>query len=202
MSGNSNSVTGGDGSFVITGGSVVGTTGLIMPCPVDAETNSLAGVVVSNLTAGAKIEVSGLPSTYGTDDIYADANGTILLWLPMNDLNNKEDAYTFTAGGSKWKVRIESVGFSFGTAVVPESVSIVSLSLSASGAKLKVTSDNPAWLKLNASSLRVMAASTPNMDESNAVIITPEITQNEDGSAELDISGSRSSAVFYKVIVK
>jgi hypothetical protein len=213
MSGNSNSSTGGDGSLVITGGSVVGRTLNVKPLPVDASALGLTGVLVSNLAANAKIDVAGLPQSYGVNDIYADGDGTICLWLPANDADDESDVYTFTAGGSTWKARFTETGFCAGTAVTPETtdaasqspsgasprMNIASLSLSGSGPHLTVVSDDPAWLKQNVSSLRIRASATPAMNEANSVLLVPDVTLNDDGSATVSVPLETSGANFFKV---
>ena len=200
MSGNSNSPTGGDGSLVITGGSVVGRTGNVKPLPVNAESLWLSGVLVSNLAAHAKIDVTGLPATFGVNDIYADADGTICLWLPPNDKDDERDAYTFTAGGSTWRVRFTETGFCAGTVVTPEEMAIVSLSISGAGPRLTIVADNPAWVRQNASSLRIRASATPSMTEKNSVLLVPDVEINDDGSAILSVpQDDLSGAMFFKV---
>jgi hypothetical protein len=199
MSGNSNSTTGGDGSLVITGGSVVGRTFSVKPLPVNAAALGLSGVLVSNLAANAKIDVAGLPESYGVNDIYADEYGTICLWLPANDKNDESDFYNFTAGGSTWTVRFTETGFCAGTAVAPETMSIASLSLSVEGPRLTIVSDSPAWLRQNASLLRIRASATPMMDEENSMLMVPDVTLNGDGSATVSISRDMHDAKFFKV---
>jgi hypothetical protein len=199
MSGNSNSTTGGDGSLVITGGSVLGRTHSVKPLPVDTAALGLTGVLVSNLAANAKVEVARLPKGYGVNDIYADGNGTICLWLPPNDADDKSDVYRFTAGGSTWTVRFTETGFCAGTAVTPETMSIASLSVSIAGPRLTIVSDNPAWLRQNAASLRIRAASTPAMDEANSVLLVPDVTLNGDGSATVSVPLEMSGSGFFRV---
>ena len=214
MSGNSNSTTGGDGTLVITGGSVVGRTLNVKPLPVDAAALGLTGVLVSNLAANAKIDVGGLPQSYGVNDIYADGDGTICLWLPANAADDESDIYKFTAGGSTWTVRFTETGFCAGTAVTPETTSngsqspsgasprlaISSLSLLGTGPHLTIVSDDPAWLKQNASSLRIRAAATPAMDKTNSVLLVPDVTLNGDGSVTVSAPlDDASGAKFFKV---
>ena len=72
---------------VITGGSVLGKRRNVKPRPVDADGTELYAVVVSNLTAGALVNVTcpGMPEAYSKDNIFADDAGCICLWLaPTN----------------------------------------------------------------------------------------------------------------------
>jgi hypothetical protein len=78
-------------------------------------------------------------------------------------------------------------------------LSIASLSLSGTGPRLTVVSDNSAWLKQNASSLRIRAAATPAMDDTNSVLLVPDVTLNGDGSATISVSQPLSGVNFFKV---
>ncbi len=202
MSRNGNSPTGADGSLVITGGSVVGRTGKIMPCPVDAEGKRLAGVVVSNLTAKAEAPATGLPAGYGASDIFADEDGTVCLWLPaVHTAAYPDEAYNFTVGGKTFKVRIVEgqTGFSVGSLVEPTELAVTSLMLSASGLKMVVKTDDADWLELNAKSLKVLASSTPAMQDGEVEELTPEVEINGDGTATLTFELDGTGARFFKV---
>ena len=188
MSANANQIAGGDTALTITGGSVVGENGVVIPCPVNGDGVTLAGIVVSNLEAGAEITVAGLPSYYGVNDIVADENGVICLWLPANDKDDETDCYTFTAGGSTWKVRIEKTGFFRGIAVVPEKLRIGAFNVSRSGLRFTVSADDAQWLHLNAASLRIRVASSPAMTEENSKLLVPEVVENGDGTVTLEVA--------------
>ncbi len=96
-SGNASAVTGYDTSLVIGGGSLIGTTGSVIPRPVDADGTQLYAVVLTNLTpfAAVAFEPIGLPAGYGTDAIYADGEGRASLWLPPTT-----DGCAYRANGS------------------------------------------------------------------------------------------------------
>ena len=71
---------GAGGSTAITGGSILARGGAVEPSP----SNGVARVwpvAVSNLTAGAAIELPWLPADYGTNDLVA-VGGEICVWLP------------------------------------------------------------------------------------------------------------------------
>ena len=159
MSANANQIAGGDTALTITGGSVVGENGVVR-----------------------------LPSYYGVNDIVADENGVICLWLPANDKDDETDCYTFTAGGSTWKVRIEKTGFFRGIAVVPEKLRIGAFNVSRSGLRFTVSADDAQWLHLNAASLRIRVASSPAMTEENSKLLVPEVVENGDGTVTLEVA--------------
>ena len=54
------------------------------------ETEQVHCVTVTNLTPNAALELEGLPDYYGISEIYADADGSVSLWLANGD-------YIFTA---------------------------------------------------------------------------------------------------------
>ncbi len=55
-------------------------------------------VTVTNLTPNAAITVTGL-GAYGVNDLFADDNGKLYLWLP-------NDNYDFTAGGTEYEATV------------------------------------------------------------------------------------------------
>ncbi len=197
-SGNAKSPSGASGAFVVTGGSVVALNGAVEPSPVDADGNSLCGVVVSNLEANAKVAVSGLPDGYGADAIFADGSGTISLWLPGSD---DGVAYTFTAGSSTWTATVgtSDAGMLSGRTVVPEDLAVSTLSLAGSSLSLTVSSDNADWLRLNAGSLRGRAfTSLGNGAES--LVLKPEATVNAGGTATISATLPEGKpSMFFKV---
>ena len=80
----------GFGEVRFTGGSISTTTSLVSPAPGDNGGDAVWPVTVKGLKARSKMYVDGLPSYYGTKDIYSDEAGEITLWLPNGD-------YDFTA---------------------------------------------------------------------------------------------------------
>ena len=94
---------GGDktGEFVVTGGSVLlANSGL---CRDGYPKNSVGGTqvygaMILGLEADAAVELEGLAG-YGTNDIFADANGCVSLYLPA-------DKYSFTANGKVRNVTV------------------------------------------------------------------------------------------------
>ncbi|MBQ5530958.1 MAG: hypothetical protein IIT98_03020, partial [Kiritimatiellae bacterium] len=71
-------------TVVITGGSVKTTDAGAATVAVNASDAALSCVEVPGLSPGAAVAFDGLPEDYGTDCIYADADGKVWLWLPEN----------------------------------------------------------------------------------------------------------------------
>ena len=72
------------GPNTFTGGSVFLASGSILLAPSNG-TARVWCVTNGGFVANARAVVSGLPTTYGTTDLYADAGGKIYLWLPAGD---------------------------------------------------------------------------------------------------------------------
>ena len=85
--------TRGGGAFRITGGSVVLGRGTVAPAPSNG-TDRVWCVTVTNLTPNATATVTGL-GDYGTNDVVADGDGKIYLWLP-----NGERTFDVKSGGT------------------------------------------------------------------------------------------------------
>ena len=85
--------TRGGGAFRITGGSVVLGRGTVAPAPSNG-TDRVWCVTVTNLTPNATATVTGLDG-YGTNDVVADGDGKIYLWLP-----NGERTFDVKSGGT------------------------------------------------------------------------------------------------------
>jgi len=85
------------GTNTFTGGSIRLVNDAIAPAPSNA-TERVWCVTATNLTPGAEITVGAL-GTYGVNDLFADENGRLYLWLPDND-------YIFTAGGSGYTAAV------------------------------------------------------------------------------------------------
>ena len=73
---------GGDG-FTVTGGSVVLTRGQVNPAPSNG-TDRVWCVTVTNIAPYAAVTLTGITtfSGYGTNDLFADGDGKVCLWLP------------------------------------------------------------------------------------------------------------------------
>ena len=70
------------GEVRFTGGSIDAAFAIVNPAATNSIGVAVYPVAVSNLTANAKVAFDGLPSYYGTTDIYANEEGKVYLWLP------------------------------------------------------------------------------------------------------------------------
>ena len=75
--------SGNAGTVTITGGSIVQSPVLATPVPLPIDgTNRVYELTIQGLTPNAAAQVTGLPNNYGLNDVYADANGQIYVYLP------------------------------------------------------------------------------------------------------------------------
>ncbi|MGI5870081.1 MAG: beta strand repeat-containing protein [Kiritimatiellia bacterium] len=77
------------GFNIFTGGTIRLADASVVPSPWN-NARQVFCTVVPNLAANQSVALAGLPATYGVNDVYADADGCIYLWLPNG-------TYTFTA---------------------------------------------------------------------------------------------------------
>jgi hypothetical protein len=90
------------GANTFTGGSIRLAAGRVSLQPSN-NTEQVFCVMVSDFEPGERVEFTDpgtLPDYYGTDDIYADNDGIIYLWLPNG-------TYAFTANGRECTVTIK-----------------------------------------------------------------------------------------------
>ena len=85
-------------SNTFTGGSIKLAAFSIELAPSNG-TAQVGCAIMSGFNPNASVTIEGLPN-YGVNDIVADGNGTIYLWLPDGD-------YTFTANGSTCTTKIK-----------------------------------------------------------------------------------------------
>ena len=88
------------GANTFIGGSIRLGASSVVPAPTDG-TDPVACAVVAGFEPGELVAITGLPSTYGVNDIFADDAGCIYLWLPNG-------TYTFTANGRSCTVSIQN----------------------------------------------------------------------------------------------
>ena len=103
--GNTVSTTGAAKPLVVTGGSVHGANLSVKPNPADAAGTELRYWLFTGMEPGAAFVdkiVDGLPDGYGTNDLVADATGSVCLWLPVTNgvrtLRNQD--FEFVGGGT------------------------------------------------------------------------------------------------------
>jgi hypothetical protein len=71
------------GTVTITGGTIMQSPVLATPVPLPIDgTNRVYELTIQGLTPNAAAQVTGLPNNYGLNDVYADANGQIYVYLP------------------------------------------------------------------------------------------------------------------------
>ena len=87
------------GANTFTGGAIHLANNSISVAPTDGSQRVWC-MTVTNLTPHAVIVVTGL-TPYGVNDLFADHNGKLRLWLPNG-------SYTFTAGGAHYAATIAS----------------------------------------------------------------------------------------------
>ena len=85
------------GANTFTGGSILLVNDSIALAPSNA-TARVWCVTVTNLAPNTAVVVASL-GAYGVNDLFADENGRLYLWLPDND-------YIFTAGGSGYTAAV------------------------------------------------------------------------------------------------
>ena len=86
------------GSNTFTGGSIRLAHGTIAPAPSNG-TARVWCVTVPGLVPGATVVITSLDS-YGVNDLFADENGNIYLWLPNGN-------HTFSANGTLYVAAVE-----------------------------------------------------------------------------------------------
>ncbi len=86
------------GFNIFTGGTIRLADASVVPSPWN-NARQVFCTVVSNLAANQAVALAGLPAAYGVNDVYADADGRIYLWLPNG-------THTFTANGQSHTVQI------------------------------------------------------------------------------------------------
>ncbi len=86
------------GANTFTGGSIRLASDTIAPAPFNDNTERVWCVTVPNLTSNAAVTVASL-GTYGVNDLYADENGKLYLWLPDGD-------YAFTANSAGYTAAV------------------------------------------------------------------------------------------------
>ena len=87
------------GFNIFTGGTIRLVDAPVVPSPWN-NARQVFCTVVSNLAANQAVALAGLPAAYGVNDVYADADGCIYLWLPNGE-------YNFTANGNQYTVEVD-----------------------------------------------------------------------------------------------
>ena len=139
-------------------------------------------------------------SAYGTDDLHADADGNVYLWLP-------DGTYGFSVEGieGRWTATVSGADVVADFTVVPEleELHIESVAVSNGVIVLEVSSVPAGWIDMEAASLRVRAAAGLPLPEGDAALLPREdvgIKANGDGSATVEFPRAADTPqMFYRV---
>ncbi|MBP5510709.1 MAG: hypothetical protein J6Z49_07315, partial [Kiritimatiellae bacterium] len=137
----------GVGSFHVTGGSLRLVNGRYDLAPSNA-TDRVWCVTVSGLVANTPVTLDGLAG-YGQDDLYADTDGCIYLWLPNGE-------YAFQANGNDCAVTVDGGNATPEVVVNVQSLAITDFTLSNTDVSLTLEADKHAAYWLGA--LRILSA--------------------------------------------
>ena len=194
-------------SRTFTGGAIFTTADMVFPSPANAAGDSVVPVVVTNLAPGAAVAFSGLPPYYGTADIYADDEGTVVLWLPVGDwdIEPAETTHVFFANGYEY-----SVSFVGGVNAGPGSVStaaqggalplegleISGFSVDGGILTLHVVADPDTWTHGFADTLSLNQAETLSFSFAPVPPATPVLSPDGTVSFTLPLDSSIPAAFF------
>ena len=139
--------------------------------------------------------------SYGSRDLYADANGDLYLWLPDGD-------YRITANGHGYTATIDGADAEAvpDAPALPDSIVIDFIDLASTSVTLGVTVEPAEWLDVHAADLRVRASetlpvSTGNIMDPATVGIVPGISGTATLTLPLATGSAAPSSMFYKVEV-
>ena len=194
---------GAGGTTAITGGSILARGGAVEPPP----SNGVARVwpvAVSNLTAGAAIELPWLPADYGTNDLVA-VGGEVCVWLPTGNYAYGEPESDSAGGWRRHAVLVDAEGnvtLDGWVAVSPlSSLTITGFALAPDGtATIAFSGDGD--LAAVSDSLAVDVSATPNF----ATLLAPASTNlaitGATGTFTVSPPASLPSTLFYRISAK
>lgn len=166
--------------------------------PHDAAGRVLHAVVVPLGTTDAAVTGLVLPASagsYGTRDLYADANGDLYLWLPDGD-------YAFTVDGARWTATVAGADtVAVPDYVSPESLHIDAIEVAPGSVTLTVSAEPDGWLTAEtAPLLRVRASETLPVSAGELLDASDVVaTSNADGTATLLLPVPDPATRFYRV---
>ena len=191
---------GAGGTTAITGGSILARGGAVEPSP----SNGVARVwpvAVSNLTAGAAVELPWLPATYGTNDLSA-VGGEVCVWLPTGDYAYGEAESDGAGGMRRHAVLVDAEGtvtFDGWAMVSPlSSLTITGFTLDTDGTAT-ITFEGDCDLAAVANSLSVEVSATPDFTTLLVPASTNLTTSGATGSFTVGKPEGDHSALFYRV---
>ena len=191
---------GAGGTTAITGGSILARGGAVEPPP----SNGVARVwpvAVSNLTAGAAVELPWLPATYGTNDLSA-VGGEVCVWLPTGDYAYGEAESDGAGGMRRHAVLVDAEGtvtFDGWAMVSPlSSLTITGFTLDPDGTAT-IAFEGDGDLASVANSLSVEVSATPDFTTLLVPASTNLTTSGATGSFTVGKPEGDHSALFYRV---
>ena len=220
--------TSAPGEVRFTGGSIDAALDMVNPAATNGNGVAVFPVAVSNLTANAKVAFDGLPSYYGTTDIYADEEGKVYLWLPEDWdeggitprllaasprrlLGATPGAsHTFSANGYSYTVSIPAGGGEAvaerGEALELSELKITGFSVADGWIVISVNASPATWMYGFGDRLRVYVSETlPVPDTDDAVLELPgwELILEDGDNATFAVPlGDLPESMFFKVKMK
>ena len=191
---------GAGGTTAITGGSILARGGAVEPPP----SNGVARVwpvAVSNLTAGAAIELPWLPADYGTNDLVA-VGGEVCVWLPSGDYAYGEAESDGAGGMRRHAVLVDAEGNvtldGWATVSPLSSLTITGFTLNPDGTAT-ITFEGDCDLASVTNSLSVEVSATPDFTTLLVPALTNLVTSGATGSFTVGKPEGDHSALFYRV---
>ena len=185
----------------MTGGSLHLANSGAATIPISNAVGRVWCVTVTNLPPNEAVAgMQGLPEAYGVNDLVADAEGRLHVWLPDGD-------YRFSIGGMEgtWRAGVSGADVVADFAVVPEleELHIDSMAVSGGAVAIVVSSVPSGWIGAGAASLRVRAAAVLPLPGGDAALLSRGdvgIAVNGDGTATLTIPRAADAPrMFYRV---
>ena len=171
-------------------------------------------VTLTNLAAGAKVVLGGLPSYYDASQIYADETGKVYLWLSADwDPSNVVQLLSATApreieaNGYKYRLAVGADGkmtAEKGGAVELEGFRINGFAVEAGVLTINVSSNPGTWLYGFPEQVIVRSSGTlpiPKTPETVVDLSYAEATMEDDGSVtySVELPQSESASRFFTV---
>jgi len=188
----------------ITGGAIYTEASSVHNAPTNSNDEAVYPVdFVAVAAANAKIDSleivrDGNPFAYGTNDIYADTNGTLRVWLPDGD-------YGVTVDGVPCAVTVDGAAAEATRHSVLESLKIESIVVGDNDMTLVVSSVPDGWAASSAELLRVRAGETlPLADGDDALLPVDgvSIVPKDNGTAVVIVPRTSAVARFFRVEVR
>ena len=191
---------GAGGTTAITGGSILARGGAVEPPP----SNGVARVwpvAVSNLTAGAAVELPWLPADYGTNDLVA-VGGEVCVWLPTGDYAYGEAESDGAGGMRRHAVLVDAEGNvtldGWATVSPLSSLTITGFTLDPDGTAT-IAFEGDGDLSSVTNSLSVEVSATPDFTTLLVPASTNLTTSGATGSFTVGKPEGDHSALFYRV---